>query len=275
MSTSLAQSLQRAQSMGLARLDAQLLHLFVLGREMHDRAWLLAHDTDALSAEALARLEPLLQRRAAGEPLAYITGQREFFGLPLKVDARVLDPRPDTETLVEWALALMPVGTPCSVLDLGTGSGAIALALQHARPQARVSAVDLSADALAVARGNAQRLGLPVRFMQSHWLRDVSGRFDLIVSNPPYIRENDPHLAGLRHEPLHALTSGADGLDDLSQIIEQAPAHLEAGGWLLLEHGHDQAGQVRALLQQAGGQNVASHRDLAGIERCTGARWPG
>ena len=275
MSTSLAQSLQRAQSMGLARLDAQLLHLFVLGREMHDRAWLLAHDTDALSADALARLEPLLQRRAAGEPLAYITGQREFFGLPLQVDARVLDPRPDTETLVEWALALMPVGTPCSVLDLGTGSGAIALALQHARPQARVSAVDLSSDALAVARGNAQRLGLPVRFMQSHWLRDVSGRFDLIISNPPYIRENDPHLAGLRHEPLQALASGADGLDDLRQIIGQAPAHLEAGGWLLLEHGHDQAGKVRALLQQAGGQDVASHRDLAGIERCTGARWPG
>ena len=275
MSTSLAQSLQRAQSMGLARLDAQLLHLFVLGREMHDRAWLLAHDTDLLSAEALARLEPLLQRRAAGEPLAYITGQREFFGLPLQVDARVLDPRPDTETLVEWALALMPAGTPCSVLDLGTGSGAIALALQHARPQARVSAVDFSADALVVARGNAQRLGLPVRFMQSHWLRDVSGRFDLIVSNPPYIRENDPHLADLRHEPLHALTSGADGLDDLRQIIGQAPAHLEADGWLLLEHGHDQAGQVRALLQQAGGQNVASHRDLGGIERCTGARWPG
>ena len=275
MSTSLAQSLQRAQSMGLARLDAQLLHLFVLGREMHDRAWLLAHDTDALSADALARLEPLLQRRAAGEPLAYITGQREFFGLPLQVDARVLDPRPDTETLVEWALALMPVGTPCSVLDLGTGSGAIALALQHARPQARVSAVDLSSDALAVARGNAQRLGLPVRFMQSHWLRDVSGRFDLIISNPPYIRENDPHLAGLRHEPLQALASGADGLDDLRQIIGQAPAHLEAGGWLLLEHGHDQAGQVSALLQQAGGQDVASHRDLAGIERCTGARWPG
>ena len=269
----LAESLRRAQSLGLERLDAQLLHLFVLGREAHDRAWLLAHDTDALSDEVLAQLEPLLHRRAAGEPLAYITGQREFFGLPLHVDARVLDPRADTETLVEWALDLLPQDTPCAVIDLGTGSGAIALALQQHRPQARVSAVDASQDALTVAEANAQRLGLPVRFIHSHWLHSVDGQFDLIVSNPPYIRADDPHLAALRHEPLQALTSGADGLDDIRAIVAQAREHLNPGGWLLLEHGYDQAGAVQALFTEAGGwQAVQSRRDLAGIARCTGAQ---
>lgn len=275
MSLTLGQSLQHAQSLGLARLDAQLLHLFALGREPHDRAWLLAHDSDELDAAMHARLQPLLQRRAAGEPLAYITGKREFFGLPLQVDARVLDPRADTETLVDWALELLPANAPCEVIDLGTGSGAIALALQQSRPHARVIAVDASGDALSVARGNAQHLQLPVHFMHSHWLQEVTGTFDLIVSNPPYIREDDPHLAALRHEPLQALTSGPDGLDDIRAIISQAPDHLKPGGWLLLEHGHDQAQQVRALLQQAGGQDIASRLDLAGIERCTGARWPG
>ena len=270
----LAESLRRAQGMGLDRIDAQLLHLLALGRPLHDRAWLLAHDTDALDPEVLARLEPLLQRRLAGEPLAYITGTREFFGLPLQVDARVLDPRPDTETLVEWALQVMPVDAPCDVIDLGTGSGAIALALQHLRPQARLSAVDASTEALAVAQANAQRLQLPVRFIQSHWLRDVEGAFDLIVSNPPYIRADDPHLVALTHEPLQALVSGADGLEDIRTIMAQAPSHLKPGGWLLLEHGYDQAEAVRELFRQAGWQNVQSSRDLAGIERCTGARHP-
>jgi release factor glutamine methyltransferase len=268
----LADSLRRAAALGLDRIDAQLLHLVALGREPHDRAWLLAHDSDELDAAVLARLEPLLQRRAAGEPLAYITGTKEFFGLPLQVDARVLDPRPDTETLVEWALALMPVQAPCAVIDLGTGSGAIALALQHQRPQASVSAVDASPEALAVARANAQRLQLPVRYIHSHWLREVQGTFDLIVSNPPYIRTDDPHLTALTHEPLQALASGADGLEDIRAIIEQAPAHLKSGGWLLLEHGYDQAEAVRALLTQAGWQHVQSRQDLAGIERCTGAQ---
>jgi release factor glutamine methyltransferase len=267
------ESLQRAALMGLERIDAQLLHLFALGRPLHDRAWLLAHDTDELDDAVLLRLDALLQRRSQGEPLAYITGTKEFFGLPLQVDARVLDPRPDTETLVEWALSQMPENGTCAVLDLGTGSGAIALALQHQRPQARVSAVDASADALAVAGANALHLQLPVRFVQSHWLQDVQGTFDLIVSNPPYIRANDPHLSALRHEPLQALASGADGLDDIRAIIAQAPAHLGPGGWLLLEHGHDQAKDVRALLMQAGGHNVQSRQDLAGIERCTGAQF--
>lgn len=268
----LADSLRHASALGLARIDAQLLHLFALGREPHDRAWLLAHDTDELDARVLARLEPLLQRRAAGEPLAYITGFKEFFGLSLQIDARVLDPRADTETLVEWALEHMPLQAPCSVIDLGTGSGAIALALQHQRPHARVSAVDASAQALTLSQANAQRLQLPVRFIHSHWLRDVQGTFDLIVSNPPYIPADDPHLAALKHEPLQALASGADGLVDIRAIIEQSPAHLKKGGWLLLEHGHDQAETVRTLLTQAGWENVQSRKDLAGIERCTGAQ---
>ena len=268
----LIDSLQRAQALGLDRIDAQLLHLFALGCGSHERAWLLAHDTDELDAPTLERLEALLQRRAAGEPLAYITGRKEFFGLPLHIDARVLDPRPDTETLVEWALELMPENTPCEVIDLGTGSGAIALALQHQRPLSRVSAVDASLDALRVAEANALRLQLPVRFIQSHWLRDVTGTFDLIVSNPPYIRADDPHLAALTHEPLQALASGPDGLDDIRMIIEQAPARLKRGGWLLLEHGYDQAEAVRTLFTAAGWQNTKSRRDLGGIERCTGAQ---
>ena len=270
----LIDSLQRAQALGLDRIDAQLLHLFALGRGSHERAWLLAHDTDELDAPTLDRLEALLQRRAVGEPLAYITGRKEFFGLPLHIDARVLDPRPDTETLVEWALELMLHNTPCEVIDLGTGSGAIALALQHHRPLSHVSAVDASQDALTVAEANAQRLQLPVRFIQSHWLRDVTCTFDLIVSNPPYIRDDDPHLAALTHEPLQALASGPDGLDDIRTIIEQAPARLKRGGWLLLEHGYDQAEAVRTLFTAAGWQNTQSRHDLAGIERCTGAQLP-
>lgn len=266
-------ALASAQARGVARLDAQLLLLFALGRATDDRAWLLAHDTDALSPELQQRFASLVTRRASGEPLAYIRGTREFFGLTLQVDARVLDPRPDTEVLVEWAVAVLSQAHP-SVLDLGTGSGAVALALKHARPAARVTAVDASADALAVARANAARLQLAVEFLHGHWLAPVTGRFDAIVSNPPYIAEQDPHLAALTHEPLQALASGPDGLDDLRQIIQHSPAHLAPGGWLLLEHGWDQAEPVRALLMQAGFEQVQSRNDLAGIARCSGGRWP-
>lgn len=266
----LAQSLQRAQTQGLARMDAQVLHLHALGRETHDRAWLLAHDRDELSAATLERLDSWFQRRQAGEPIAYITGFKEFFGLRLQVDARVLDPRPDTETLVEWALELLPQGQPAHVLDLGTGSGAVALALQHERPGCLVTAVDASHGALSVAKANAQRLQLAVQFVHSHWMDAVPGPFEVVVSNPPYVAEGDPHLAALTHEPLQALTSGPDGLDDIRQIIAQAPSRLAPGGWLLLEHGWDQAGPVQELLRSAGFEQVQSRRDLAGIERCTG-----
>jgi release factor glutamine methyltransferase len=160
------------------------------------------------------------------------------------------------------------------VIDLGTGSGAIALALQHERPHALVSAVDASADALAVAQANAVRLRLPVHFIHSNWLRDVAGVYDLIVSNPPYIREDDTHLSALVHEPRQALSSGTDGLDDIRQILEHAPQHLETDGWLLFEHGHDQAATVRHLMVASGWTNVQSRKDLAGIERCTGGQRP-
>jgi release factor glutamine methyltransferase len=271
----LAQSLQHAQTLGLARIDAQLLHLNALGREPHDRAWLLAHDRDELPAEVQAKLESLLQRRLAGEPIAYITGFKEFFGLRLQVDARVLDPRPDTETLVEWALDLLPKGCTHRVLDLGTGSGAVALALQHQRPSCSVTAVDASANALAVASANAQRLALPVRFVQSDWMAALPGPFELIVSNPPYVADGDPHLAALTHEPLQALTSGTDGLDDIRRIVAQAPNRLAPGGWLLLEHGWDQANAVQDLLRSGGFEAARSRQDLAGTARCTGGRLPG
>jgi release factor glutamine methyltransferase len=272
MNLTLAQSLQRAQTLGLARIDAQLLHLHALGRSPHDRAWLLAHDSDTLPAEVQERLEGWLQRRLAGEPVAYITGHKEFFGLSLQVDARVLDPRPDTETLVDWALTLLPANRALRVLDLGTGSGAVALAIKHERPSCQVTAVDASADALAVARSNARQLGLPVQCVLSHWMDQVPGPFELIVSNPPYVAEGDPHLAHLTHEPLQALTSGADGLDDIRHIIAQAPSRLAPGGWLLLEHGWDQAAAVQELLHRAGWVQVQSRQDLAGTERCTGGQ---
>ena len=269
-----AQCLQQALSQGLARVDAQILLLFALARPLHDRAWLLAHDTELLNEAQQQRWDQALQRRLQGEPVAYITGHKDFFGLTLNVDARVLDPRPDTEILVEWALALLPAGQADRVLDLGTGSGAVALALQHQRPAACVTAVDSSSDALAVASANALRLNLPVKCVLSHWMDKVPGPFELIVSNPPYVADGDPHLAALSHEPLSALTSGADGLDDIRQIIAQAPSRLAAGGWLLLEHGWDQAAPVQALLREAGFVQVQSRRDLGGHERCTGAVMP-
>ena len=265
------QALRTAAATGLARLDAQMLLLHALGRATHDRAWLVAHDGDVLPLAALQRFAGLCQRRADGEPVAYLTGFKEFFGLTLQVDARVLDPRPDTETLVEWALELLD--RSMAVADLGTGSGAIALALKSQRPQALVTAVDASADALDVARANAARLGLPVTFRQGSWLQGDTAHYALIVSNPPYVAAADPHLADLRHEPLQALASGPDGLADIRQIIQQAPARLHPGGWLLLEHGHDQAQRVRGLLAAQGFTQVSSRRDLAGIERCSGGQW--
>jgi release factor glutamine methyltransferase len=275
-----AQALAAARTLGLERLDAQLLLLHALGKPSGDRAWLLAHDTDELTDEVAQRFRGLSLRRASGEPLAYIVGSKEFFGLELQVDARVLVPRPDTETLVQWSLdLLLAPGMPTApdILDLGTGSGAIALAIAHslrtAGRDARVLAVDASADALAVARENASRLGLRLEFLESCWLQPVKGSFHLIASNPPYIASADPHLAALAHEPLQALAAGADGLDDIRQIIEQAGAHLHPGGWLLLEHGYDQAGRVRELLHQQGFSQVQSRQDLAGIERCSGGQW--
>jgi release factor glutamine methyltransferase len=277
-----AQALVAAQTLGLARIDAQLLLLHALGKSPGDRAWLLAHDTDFLSDAVALQFDAVAQRRAAGEPLAYLVGYKEFFGLKLQVDRRVLIPRPDTETLVNWSLALLKSDATiadAAILDLGTGSGAIALAIaQHLKTAGRpgrVTAADASAGALAVARENALRLGLDVALIESSWFTIVSENFHLIVSNPPYVADADPHLADLTHEPLEALTAGQDGLDDIRQIIEQAPGHLHPGGWLLLEHGFDQALPVRELLARRGFLEVQSRLDLAGIDRCSGGQWQG
>ena len=272
----LTDALRQASGAGLDRLDAQMLLLHALGRDAGDRAWVLAHDTDVLTQGAEAVFQAFVQRRAAGEPVAYLLGRKEFFGLDLQVDERVLVPRPDTETLVGWALDLLPEDSAGKVLDLGTGSGAIALAIAHQRPSATVDAVDASAPALAVARANAASLSLPVRFFAGDWLDGAppGESYDMVVSNPPYIAADDQHLAALRHEPLHALASGPDGLDDLRVIVAEAPSRLVPGGWLLLEHGWDQAAAVRALLVAAGLEEVQSRTDLGGNERCSGGRRP-
>lgn len=281
-STSAEAACHSAQRAGLPRLEAQLLLLHALGRQPHERAWLLAHGDAPLPAASAQLYQALCARRLGGEPLAYLSGQREFYGLALQIDARVLDPRPDTETLVDWALELLPLGQAVPVLDLGTGSGAIALALQQQRPLAQVWALDASPDALEVARANAARLRLPLRLRHGHWLRgwpQAAGEpqtppaaLGLIVSNPPYIRAADPHLAALRHEPQQALVAGPDGLDDLREIIASARAHLQPGGWLLLEHGWDQADAVAALLRTHGYQSVTHRLDLAGHRRCSGGQ---
>ena len=268
----IAQALHAAKAQGLDHLEAQTLLLHALAHDPHDRAWLLLHDTDELHAQQLRHFMQLVEQRLQHVPLGYLTGWQDFHGMSLQVDARVLVPRPDTETLVDWALDIGPQAA--QVLDLGTGSGAIALALKHARPDWTVRAVDASADALHVAHANAQRLGLAVQFLHGDWLSGVQGRLDVIVSNPPYIADADPHLPALHAEPRRALVGGADGLDDIRTITLQAPAHLKTGGWLLLEHGFEQATAVQALLLQAGFANVQSRKDLAGIPRCTGGQWP-
>ena len=269
----LAQALRKAGAAGISRLDAQLLLLHALGRREGDRAWLLAHDDERIAPNVADAFESLCARRAAGEPVAYLLGRKEFFGLELLVDRRVLVPRPETEKLVEWGLELLRGHPSPRVIDLGTGSGAIALALARHLPAAEVEAVDASGDALAVAEANALKLGLPLSLRQADWFSGVSGRYDLVVSNPPYVSEGDEHLAALAHEPASALVAADGGLADLRRIVEQAPARLAPGGWLLLEHGWNQAAAVRQSLADAGFSDVSTRRDLAGIERCSGGRW--
>ena len=269
----IADALTAARALGVARLDTQWLLEHLLGRP---RSWLLAHDDTELTAAQAADLQAGLARRAAGEPLAYVVGEREFRGLALQVTPAVLVPRPETELLVDWALEHLPHGAALDVVDLGTGSGAIALALQHERPQARVLASDASAEALAMAQGNAKRLGLAVAFVQGDWWAPLAGRrYALAVSNPPYVAGDDPHLAALSHELRIALTPEGDGLTAIRRIVAGAPAHLLPGAWLLLEHGHDQADAVQQLLRDAGFEAMRTRNDLAGLPRCTGARLPG
>lgn len=283
MSITFAQALQEASIQGLARIDAQILLLHACGQDTLNRAWLIQHDRDALSPEQLARWQSFAQRRQQGEPVAYITGHKEFYGLRLAITPDVLDPRDDTETLVNWALELIPKliaqDQSFKVLDLGTGSGAIALTLKSQRPFAQVTATDASPQALQIAQANAVALQLSVRFIQadannSNWFSALGDeKFDLIVSNPPYIAEGDTHLKALAHEPTLALTSGADGLSAIRSICAHAKMHLHTGGWLLIEHGFDQATNVRQLLQQANAGNIQSKKDLSNHLRCTGAQF--
>lgn len=266
-------ALIRARDWGLERIDAQWLLEHLVGRP---RAWLIAHDDHRIGSAQQALFETMARRRLAGEPLAYIVGEREFCGLVLQVSPDVLVPRPETELLVEWAIECLPSAPEPSVAELGTGSGAIALAIKHAAPAVSVTASDSSAPALEVARRNGLRHGLTVEWLRGDWWAPFGGRcFGLALSNPPYVAGDDPHLLALHHEPRLALTPEGDGLSALQRIVEQAPQHLLPGAWLLLEHGHDQAAAVAALLAGEGFERVSMRRDLAGLARCSGARWPG
>jgi release factor glutamine methyltransferase len=255
-------------------LEAELL----LARALKvDRAYLYAHPATEIGADLARRFQALVRRRARGEPLAYITGEQEFWSLPLSVTPDVLIPRPETEHLVERALERLSEGGSARVADIGTGSGAIALAIASERPAASVHAVDVSEAALAVARDNARRLGLDnVRFHLGSWCAPLEGQFDLVASNPPYVRDGDPHLeqGDLRFEPRIALTPGSDELAAFRSIADGARERLRPGGWLLFEHGFEQGPAVRALLERRGWRSVASYRDLARRERVTAARRP-
>lgn len=261
--------------LGLAPSTARIEIQCLLQTALHvERAYLYAYAEQMLDTAQEAAYMALLERRVQGEPIAYILGAREFYGLELRVTPATLIPRPDTELLVELALQHIPEQQPCDVLDLGTGSGAIALSIAHARPHARIVAVDASQAALQVARDNQLQLGLSrVDMLLSDWYAALAGqRFDLIVSNPPYVAEQDAHLSqgDVRFEPVSALVSGADGLRDIRHIGSGAAQFLKPGGCLIVEHGYDQAAAVREIFRCAGLQRVYSARDLAGIERATG-----
>lgn len=265
-------SMQLAGASATPRLDSELMLGHVLAR---DRAWLRAHDDSALEAAQSDEFMALVARRASGEPIAYLLGSQEFWSLPLLVSPHTLIPRPDTELLVETVLRVVP-DRCCDVLDLGTGTGAIALALKHERPSWQVWAVDRIPEAVSLAEQNAQRLGLRLECRVSNWFDAIQGkRFQVIVSNPPYIDEGDAHLSGdgVKFEPLSALVAGREGLADLQQIVRDSPIHLVSGGVLAVEHGWEQEGAVTELFLQAGFEAVETLKDLAGQSRVTMGYW--
>ena len=268
MDTTIAEALVIS---ALESIDARVLLRHVLGV---DDVWLVAHSRDQLTTEQIEKFAAVVVRRRAGEPVAYITGTREFFGLEFNVSPAVLIPRPETELLVEWALERITLGANVRVLDLGTGSGCVAISIARERPHALVVALDNSVAALEVARTNARRHEVGnLKVGKSDWYSVVtSERFNVIVANPPYIAADDAHLSegDLRFEPAAALASGKDGLDAIRLIVGSAPQYLNHGGWIAFEHGYDQAERCRQLLQDAGFAQVFSRRDLAGIERISG-----
>ena len=255
------------------RIDARLLLQYVLDV---DHAFLLTYPDQALTSQQMEEFFRLIKRRIDGMPVAYLIGEREFYDLTFRVTEAVLIPRPETELLVELALERIPVDQPCKILDLGTGSGAIAITIAKHRPQSRVIAVDLSADAIAVSRWNAKNLQVDnLHLTTGNWFDELSGeRFDLILSNPPYVAKNDPHLeqGDLRFEPRIALAAEDNGFACICHIINAAPQHLIKNGWLLLEHGYDQAVECRQLLENMDFSNICSYPDLAGIMRVSGGQ---
>jgi release factor glutamine methyltransferase len=258
-----------------ARLEARVLAAFAW---QVDRAWLIAHDTDLLGDPQVPIFQSLLARRLVGEPVAYILGEKEFYGRMFKVTPDVLIPRPETELLVETALKCLPNERPARILDIGTGSGCIALSLALERPDCSVTAVDLSARALTIAQENAHRLHAQAQLLHSNLFDSLGDAcFDLIISNPPYIPASDPHLrqGDVRFEPKLALTAGAEGLDTLKPLVWAAPHHLVSGGWLMLEHGWDQQDSCHSLLVESGFMKVQCLLDLAGHGRLTLGQWMG
>jgi release factor glutamine methyltransferase len=262
---------QLLHASGLPGLEARVLLAHVLDVT---RAWLAAHPGDEVGAAAQAHAEQLYRRRRDGEPVAYLTGEREFYGLVLAVSPAVLIPRPETELLVEVVLEHLAGGQ--RLLELGTGSGAVAIALARARPDVTVCAADIAEDALAVAQANAKRHRVQVRFERSDWFAAFAGeRFDVVAGNPPYIARGDAHLGqgDLRHEPRHALEAGPTGLECIERIASAAPAHMMPGGWLILEHGHDQGEASVQVLRSLGYERVSDRADLAGVSRVVAGRW--
>lgn len=266
------------EALAASRLPAAEARLLLEHATGWPRVSLIAHPGRELSDPAAREFAALSERRQAGEPIAYLLGEREFYGLSLAVGPEVLIPRPETELLVELALERIAPGSATRVLDLGTGSGAVALAIKHERPDAEVCAVDASSAALEIARSNARRFALAIEFIEGRWFEPLAARrFELVAGNPPYVAQGDPHLSAgdLRFEPREALVAGVDGLEAIREIAKSAPAHLEAGGWIYLEHGAGQDAEVRGIFARAGLADVRSWPDLAGVARVTAGRLTG